>query len=188
MPINKSKHVALLRGINLGKNKLPMKSLVEMFTDAGCTEVETYIQSGNLVFGAPASVAKRLPSALAAAITKQFGYRVPVVIHSAKELADVVDNNPFLKRGVDTGTLHVAFLVGVPDAKRVAELDGSRSPGDSFEVRGRHIYLRLPNGVARTKLTNDLFRPNPENHLDPEKLEHRAETFGDDPERTQVTW
>jgi uncharacterized protein (DUF1697 family) len=69
----------------------------------------------------------------------------------------VVDSNPFLKRGADTGTLHVAFLADIPDAKRVAELDSKRSPGDSFEIRGQHIYLWLPNGVARTKLTNDYF-------------------------------
>jgi uncharacterized protein (DUF1697 family) len=156
--VNKPKHVALLRGINVGgKNKVPMKSLASLFADAGCIDVETYIQSGNVVFGAPSSVAKRLPRAIAAAIADQFGYRVVVVIRSAAELADVAANNPFLKQGVDTETLHVAFLTGVPDAKRVAELDGSRSPGDSFEVRGQHIYLWLPNGVARTKLTNDYF-------------------------------
>ncbi len=52
MPVNKAKHVALLRGINVGgKNKLPMKSLAALFTDAGCLNVETYIQSGNVVFG-----------------------------------------------------------------------------------------------------------------------------------------
>ncbi|MEP6888981.1 MAG: DUF1697 domain-containing protein [Nitrospirales bacterium] len=158
MPVNKAKYVALLRGINVGgKNKLPMKRLATMFTDVGCSDVETYIQSGNVVFAAPSSVAKSLPSAIAAAITGQFGCRVSVVIRSAKELADVVDNNPFLKRGVDTGTLHVAFLVSVPDAKHVAELDGRRSPGDAFEIRGRHIYLRMPNGMARSKLTNDYF-------------------------------
>jgi uncharacterized protein (DUF1697 family) len=156
--VAKTKYVSLLRGINLGgKNKLPMKSLAGLFTDAGCNDVETYIQSGNVVFGASSAVAKRLPSAIAAAIAEQFGYQVSVVIRSATELADVVDNNPFLKRGVDTATLHVAFLAGTPDAKRVTALDGKRSPGDSFEVRGRHIFLRLPNGVARTKLTNDYF-------------------------------
>ncbi len=69
----------------------------------------------------------------------------------------MVDHNTFLKRGVDPGTLHVAFLADVPEAQRVAALDSRRSPGDSFEIRGRHIYLWLPNGVARTKLTNDYF-------------------------------
>lgn len=158
MTVSKAKHVALLRGINVGgKNKLPMKNLTAMFTEAGCIDVETYIQSGNVVFDANSSVARSLPSAIAAAIAEQFGYRVPVVIRSAEELADVVDKNPFLKRGVDAGTLHVAFLASVSDAKSVAELDCRRSPGDSFEIRGRHIYLWLPNGVARTKLTNDYF-------------------------------
>ena len=53
------KHVALLRGINVGgKNVLPMKDLAEMFADAGCTNVRTYIQSGNVIFEAPAGAPK----------------------------------------------------------------------------------------------------------------------------------
>jgi len=86
MPVSKAKYIAFLRGINVGgKNKLPMKNLIAMFTEAGCIDVETYIQSGNVVFGANFSVARSLPSAIAAAIAEQFGYRVTVVIRSAEE-------------------------------------------------------------------------------------------------------
>ncbi len=158
MPANKAKHVALLRGINVGgKRKLPMKSLAAMFTAAGCVDVETYIQTGNVVFGAPSSVATRLPTTIAAAIEQRLGYSAPVVIRSEEELAAVVECNPFLNRGIDTAALHVAFLADVPDPACVAALDAKRSPGDSFIMRGRDIYLWLPNGVARTKLTNDYF-------------------------------
>ena len=56
------KHVALLRGINVGgKNVLPMKELAAMFGAAGCTGVLTYIQSGNVVFHAPAAALNKLP-------------------------------------------------------------------------------------------------------------------------------
>ena len=154
----KAKHVALLRGINVGGNrKLPMKSLAAMFTVAECVDVETYIQTGNVVFSAPATVAKRLPNTIKVAIEQQFRFSVPVVIRSQEELSACVERNPFLKRGIDTAALHVAFLADVPDPACVAALDATRSPGDSFILRGCDIYLWLPNGVARTKLTNDYF-------------------------------
>jgi uncharacterized protein (DUF1697 family) len=53
--------------------------------------------------------------------------------------------------------LHVAFLAATPGPSKIAALDPNRSPPDEFAVHGREIYLRLPNGVARTKLTNAHF-------------------------------
>lgn len=120
----KATHIALLRGINVGGNrKLPMKHLAAMFTEAGCVDVETYIQTGNVVFRAPSTVAKRLPGTITTAIEQQFGFSVPVVIRSQEELAATVTRNPFLKRGIDTAALHVAFLANVPDPASVAVLD-----------------------------------------------------------------
>jgi uncharacterized protein (DUF1697 family) len=151
-------HVALLRAINLaGTNRVPMKSLAAMFVDAGCADVRTYIQSGNVVFRAGNAVARRVPAAIAAAIEKQLGLRVPLVIRTAAEMADVAESNPFLAAGLDAGTLHVSFLGDAPAAAKVAALDPNRSPGDKFAVRGREIYLHCPNGVGKTKLTNQYF-------------------------------
>ena len=152
------KYVALLRGINVGgKNLLAMKELIAMVGDAGGTDVVTYIQSGNVVFRASAATAKKVPAALERAITKRFGHRVPVVMRTAAELMAVVRNNPFLTAGAAPDTLHVAFLADMPVAANVAALDPRRSPPDAFEVRGRDIYLHLPAGVAKTKLSNAYF-------------------------------
>lgn len=147
--------MALLRGINVGgKNSLPMKTLGALFTDAGCHDVGTYVQSGNVVFRGTPSLARRIPSVIEKAISDQFGLRVPVVTRTAAELRDVVNGNPFLPKETDTRMLHVAFLAAKPTAAQVDALDPDRSPPDEFTVRGREIYMRLPNGVARTKLTN----------------------------------
>ena len=71
------KHVALLRAINVsGRNKLPMKDLAAMFVAAGCRDVVTYIQSGNVVFNAPAAVLKKLPQTISKHIADDFGYCV----------------------------------------------------------------------------------------------------------------
>ena len=150
-------HLALLRGINLGgKNKLPMKDLVALFVAAGCDNVRTYIQSGNVIFDAPPSLAADLPDRIAAEIAHRFGVRSPVILRTADQLKDVA-NNPFLASGAAVEKLHVMFLATRPDPKRVAALDPDRSPPDEFAVRNQEIYLHLPNGAARSKLTNAYF-------------------------------
>jgi uncharacterized protein (DUF1697 family) len=151
-------HVALLRGINVGgKNKLPMKSLAAMFAEAGCRDVRTFIQSGNVVFGAEPAVVRRLAVVIPGAIAHRFGIQTRLVTRTAAELRAVARDNPFLASGADPATLHVAFLADLPDPSSAAALDPRRSPGDAFAVRGREIYLHCPNGVARSKLTNQYF-------------------------------
>ncbi len=151
-------HVAFLRGINVGgKNKLPMKDLSAVFVAAGCTEAETYIQSGNVICRVNSTLARKVPARVAVCISERFGYRIPVVMRSARELRDVVPGNPFLAAGADAGTLHVAFLADVPKPASIAALDAGRCAPDEFAVRRREIYLRLPNGVGRSKLTNAYF-------------------------------
>jgi uncharacterized protein (DUF1697 family) len=149
------KHAAFLRAINVGgKNKLPMKDLATMFEAVGCRDVVTYIQSGNVVFSAPATVLKKLPQTISRRIADDFGHTVPVVIRSHEQIAAVVRGNPFLKAGEPEKTLHVVFLADLPAAEAVAKLDPQRSPPDRFIVAGQDIYLHLPNGAGESKLTN----------------------------------
>jgi uncharacterized protein (DUF1697 family) len=150
-------HVALLRGINLGSvNRLAMKELAAMFDAAGCGAVQIYIQSGNVVFRAGRPLAARVPALIAAAISDRFGFECPVVTRTAAELAQVARANPFLP-SADPDRLGVSFLADRPSQARVASLDPGRSPPDRFAVVGRDIYLHLPNGLARSKLTNAYF-------------------------------
>src|SRR6516164_8411232 len=93
--------VALLRGINVGgKHILPMKQLVEMFTEAKCVDVRSYIQSGNVVFTAPPKVVKGLTALLEKKIADRFGFSAPIILRSHEELARVARSNPFLKAGM----------------------------------------------------------------------------------------
>jgi uncharacterized protein (DUF1697 family) len=164
-------YVALLRGINVGgKNPLPMAALVELFTNCQCSAVQTYIQSGNVVFHCTAAVAARIGAVVSQRIRKRFGYQLPVIVRSGHELDQILRANPFLiesggkpggKPGiaasVDAAALHVMFLADQPTSQAVAGLDPARSPPDSFAVVGREIYLHCPNGLARSKLTNSYF-------------------------------
>ncbi len=151
-------YLALLRGINVGgKNKLPMTELAALFTEAGCSAVRTYIQSGNVVFGASSKQAEGLPVLIARRIAERFALRVPVVLRSAGQLREVAGGNPFVEAGADLEALHVAFLASEPDPDHLAGLDPNRASPDAFRVVGREIFLFLPGGVARTKLTLDYF-------------------------------
>jgi uncharacterized protein (DUF1697 family) len=151
-------YVALLRGINVGgKNKILMKDLSAIFVEAGCKNVRTFIQSGNVIFDSSAKLSARVPGLIAARITDSFGYKTPVVMRSMAELGDVVSMNPFLNAGASQDSLHVLFLADVPAAGKVEALDPHRSPPDEYIVRGREVYFRLSNSAADTKLTNAYF-------------------------------
>ncbi len=134
-----------------------MTDLAALFESTRCSEVETYIQSGTVLFGATAASVKTLPRRLTNAIAEVFGYDVPIVLRTAAELERVAGANPFLPAQRDVTKLCVAFLADSPSLKAINALDPDRSPPDAFAVRGKEIYLDCPNGLARTKLTNAYF-------------------------------
>lgn len=148
-------HVALLRGINLGaNNRITMKVLCALFADLGCANVRHYIQSGNIAFEVAPGEAARIASGVSQAIAAGHGFNVPIVTRSAAELEAIALALPYPG---DEDVTHVMFLDAHPSAERVALLDPRRSPPDTFHVRGREVYLRCPDGLARTKLSNAYF-------------------------------
>ncbi len=143
--------VALLRGINVGgRNSVPMADLRSVLETLGLEDVTTYIQSGNVVFRSYDS-AKAIASRMEKAIEDAFGLRPAVLIRTTAELAKIVESSPF----ADTAKVHVVFLDRKPAAQDAARLDPGRSPPDSFELVGRELYLLLPNGAGRSKLSVD---------------------------------
>jgi len=147
--------VALLRGINVGgRNIVPMAELRGLLASLGYDDVVTYIQSGNVVFKASGSddhVAAQMEHAIAGA----FDAKPSVLIRMPKELQQIAEQNPYLARGADTSKLHVVFLNRAPAKGAEAKLDPDRSPPDELTVQGQEIFLHLPNGAGRTKLTLD---------------------------------
>lgn len=148
--------VALLRGINVGgRNKIPMPELKSLLASLGLEDVVTYIQSGNVVFRSPAADGQEVAARIERQIAEVFGVRATVLLRTPAELLEIADGNPFLEG--DFSKLHVVLLGGRPAADAVAQLDPGRSPPDEFSLRGREIYLHLPNGAGRSKLTVDYF-------------------------------
>jgi uncharacterized protein (DUF1697 family) len=178
--------VALLRAVNVsGQNRIPMAELRRVLGGLGLTGVRTYLQSGNAVFdaeddGPAAASAHRLATMIEVRIERDLGPRVGVLVVPADEFARVVGANPFAGAAdADERWLHATFLLGsaaesgfgaAPEAafsavyeaafgrlSLPAEVDERAAFVGSPALAVPVVYLHLPHGYGRTKLSNGYF-------------------------------
>ncbi|MDB4987471.1 MAG: hypothetical protein JWN04_2649 [Myxococcaceae bacterium] len=148
----------LLRAVNVsGKRQISMPALREIFGSLGCTDVETYLQSGNVVAGskiAPSKIAQKS----VAAIAEKFGYEdVTVLAWSSEQLHALIEANPFVQRGCDPAKLHATFLGRDTSPADLTALATDAFLPDEFAVGKRAVYVHCPGGYGRTKLNNAFF-------------------------------
>lgn len=142
--------VALLRGVNLGRRQLKMAELRAAVESLGHTGVETYLQSGNVVFTPTGRAGPGSGDAISAALHEQVGLHVNVLIRTGTQIAAVVAANPY---PVDDPTkVVVSFLASPADASGARALDLDEFAPETLTVHGAEIYLHLPDGQARSKL------------------------------------
>jgi uncharacterized protein (DUF1697 family) len=153
--------VALLRGVNVGGHgRLAMPLLREVLEQAGCRAVATYLQSGNAVFLPPAPAPGDLAGLLRDRLTAACGFDVPVMVRRAEDLAGLVAGLPFAPQ--DPTRIHVAFLDAPPEPALGDALARLAAAGERFVVRGREIYLNLPDGMGRARMPRAFARaPGP---------------------------
>jgi uncharacterized protein (DUF1697 family) len=143
--------VALLRGINVGGNrKVPMARLRELCTEAGLSDVRSYIASGNLVFRSPHGSSSEVEQLVADLVEREHGFRVSVVVRSLPELEAALAAAP----DDDVDHRHVAFLTEQPTPEAVAAATAAMVPPARLDVVGREAHLLLPGGMA-----SDWMRP-----------------------------
>ena len=149
-------YIALLRGINIGaKKRIRMADLKALVEGLGFTNVQTYVNSGNVVFdSATRQDDTHLADQIAAALNTRHKLDVPVVVRSAAEMARIVANNPFPNEAEDHKTVHVAFLGEVPASSLVDALADVDKGDDDYRVVGKDIYLHYPN-----KMSGAVFMP-----------------------------
>ncbi len=147
--------VGLLRGINVGGNKkVPMAELRELATGLGWAAVQTYIQSGNMVFRASGKPAV-LAAALEQAIEGQFGFVVPVIVRSGDEWCDYAASSAFsAAASARPNLLHLAASRLPPKGDAAKELQPCCKAGEQVLMRDGALWIDFPNGVARSKLTS----------------------------------
>jgi len=115
--IRMNKYVALLRGINVGGYRLiKMQDLVRIFSGAGCKNVRTFQQAGNVIFDSRSASVRSLTKKIEGALEKDLGYHVAVVLRSLPELQKIVGSDPFegFVDSKDVMLLAVVFLAESP--------------------------------------------------------------------------
>lgn len=145
--------VALLRGINVGRNKrVGMADLRGLLEGLGYRDVRTVLQSGNAVFTATDATAKAIERDVSAGIKTELGLDVGVLARSEKEWSAVVAGNPFLAKKAQETELSVVVVASGPPAKALAGVDPAEVAPDEFSAGDRVIYVRQPNGIMGSKL------------------------------------
>lgn len=148
-------YISILRGINVsGHNIIKMDQLKKMMFRLGFENVQTYIQSGNIIYQTRKTVTTKLSEAIKNSIQKEFGFDVPVQTLTLDELDTIIQHNPYAKQDLDTTFFHITFLTAIPDVDKIALLKAVDSKHDSFEIWQQTMYLYCPNGYGNTKLTN----------------------------------
>ncbi len=142
--------IVLVRGINVGGRVLPMKRLVELMEKAGCSDVRTYIQSGNAVCTSKTSDPEVLAQKIGKAILASEGYEPRVMILSREAFDAAIEANPY---PVDDPKLtHVFFLDAAPTAENLAKLDSVKTKTEQYTLDGTSFYLHAPDGFGTSKL------------------------------------
>lgn len=157
------RHVALLRGVNVGGVKLAMSDLRTVLSSLGYADVSTYIQSGNALFSADGAEPAALAAEIEAALGEQLGMRPRVLVLTRDELAQVIRDNPYPGEQ-NPKAVHAVFLAAEPgpeqvsavaEAEQQAREKGSRDTG---RYVGRVLYLHTPDGFGRSELASRLAR------------------------------
>jgi len=143
----------MLRGVNVGgNNKIKMAELKILYESLKFTDVQTYIQSGNVVFKTKESGDEKLSKKIGTAIEKKFGFCPEVIVRTAEEMHDIVKRNPFAKRkDVEPAKLLVVFLAsdpGKPARDTVAKIEAK----EELKPIGSEIYIYFPEGQGQSKL------------------------------------
>lgn len=150
------KYIALLRGINVSGQKLiKMEDLRAIFSDMGFKNVQTYIQSGNVIFETPAQDANKLAVKIQKGLVKALGYEVPTVVRTSEAFKNIVIQNTFARLKAPKGSKnYVAFLSAAPTTEQVDFLHSLNSAVDLFHVNGTELYLIIDETKGKSVFTN----------------------------------
>lgn len=146
--------IALLRGINVsGRNKIPMAELRSLGADLGWHSVQSYIQSGNLLFQAGATAAS-LETELEQAIERHFGLSIPVIVRAAAEWPGYISGNPYRKACLrEPNLVMLALSKAPPNVDAADRLRERAAAGERIAQIGNALWIHYGSGVARSKLT-----------------------------------
>lgn len=146
--------IGLLRGVNVGGHcKISMENLRAICVSLGLRDPQTYIQSGNIVFGAGTRNVPKLADHLESAIEKQLGFRPRVILRTAEDLRKIVGRSPFAKRpDFNPAKLAVFFLADSLPAEVGTRVLAIKVGPEELQSEGRELFIYFPDGIGRSKL------------------------------------
>ncbi|MGD0669313.1 MAG: DUF1697 domain-containing protein [Bryobacteraceae bacterium] len=147
--------ISMLRGVNIGgHNKIKMDALRALYASLKLRDLQTYVQSGNVVFRTDERDLVLLARRIEQAIERKFGFRVPVILRTASEMQDVIARNPFAGRDeIEPSKLAVTFLASRPSDEVLAKVLAVKADPEELRIDGRELYTYFPNGMARPNLS-----------------------------------
>ena len=152
-------YVSILRGINVGGHKMiKMADLKGYYENLGFDAVQTYIQSGNVVLRTETGACKPLADKITAEIMRSTGFDVQGIVLDLEELVKIIDNNPFrADHEKKTDHLHVTILSTLPLSIDFEKINTQKGKDEELAILEKAVYLYLPGGYGKTKLTNTFF-------------------------------
>jgi uncharacterized protein (DUF1697 family) len=152
-------YISMLRGINVGGlKKLRMETLREIYEDLGFKHVQTYVQSGNVVFQSLEGEPRKVNQTIEGGIAQACGYAVEVFVRQPEYFHRIIMGNPFLDhRHEDPTKLHVTFLYQPVSETAWGGLSLPGNTSDEFARGEMAAYLFCPNGYGKTKLSTSFF-------------------------------
>lgn len=151
--------IAILRGINVGgKRKILMADLKELMKSIGYQNIQTYIQSGNLIFKVEDNLQNNeIEQKIENVILKKYDFEVPVIVLSADEMETAIATNPFYEADADISKLHLTFLNELPDNNKLALVESFDYSPDKFKIIEKNAFIYCEDSYHKSKLTNDFF-------------------------------
>ncbi len=148
------RYVAFLRAVNVGGRIVKMDELRGLFAEAGLSEVETFIASGNVIFSTNTTAMAPLEQKIERQLKAALGYDVPALIRTTAEVAAAAARTPYAAQDVEAAGAFVAALLRGPlDAAGKKGLAGLESPSDRFVVHGREVYWLAQAKQSETTIT-----------------------------------
>jgi uncharacterized protein (DUF1697 family) len=135
-----------------------MQSLSQLLGSAGCEQVTTYIQSGNVVFKANVDSAENFGKQIGRAIENEHGFCPAVRLITADYLTEAIASNPYPKAVSEPKTLHLSFLERPPQEELVRGANRLLSQTESFTVIGSLLYMHAPDGIGRSRFAGGIDR------------------------------
>ncbi|WP_303318260.1 DUF1697 domain-containing protein [Flavivirga abyssicola] len=149
-------YIALLRGINVsGQKKIPMAELRDLLTNSGLEHVQTYIQSGNVIFKSTEQDIQKLELKIHETIKMHFGFEVPILIKTPEGLQKVFDDCPFPEEKKTNS--YFTLLYTIPDKDLVKEAAKLSYPNEEFVIMNSCIYFYCSTGYGKAKYSNNFF-------------------------------